>query len=336
MALFKNGSSHLTLCYKKGPSIKRVIEVLKDAPPINILGKDDFSNVGYENVNQLPESEFVTIDDVICFTEVYTEKAFPMKLVRKKVEEIRVTHEDYIGMKKVEFNRNYRDEIEHEILKELSPTCSTRTTRTDILLDLKEKRIYIEARGVSKNYLSIHRFQSIFEIEDIYIKSRFSQKIQKNVSHNILSEFFIYWLYTKTLNSDFKDNLKMSSNLQVKDHNTNISISGDIDSFLTIYKKLKTGRKVDSVSLSLPHPDFERCDKYSFSLSRKDLTIKKFSHFDFGGRGEVSVSTMLEKLYSLKDIDLYVDKLAHSFEKEIEGSRLGDLFVELRGLKVEE
>ncbi len=335
MALFNNSSSHLTVCFEEiNQTSIEIVESLKSMTVKNILGKEDFGTTGYQGINEENPSELIVFEDFISLVEVSQDKVFPNKFINAKVNKMREDDPQYKGMSKKEFKEECFEELKYELMKEMSPLCTVKTSKTQILINLKTKRIYLEGKNLQKSYVTLNKLERLLGIEGLYIKNRFSKRLLENINHSILSELFIFWLYNKAMSDDFKDKLKMSSKLSIKDGLTKIAISGKIENFIEIYKDLKNNRKIDKIFLELPEDlEEDSASRYKFEISTKDTIVRSFKDLHYSCPKTIVVSTLFERSGSLENMDIYLDKLVHAFEKDIEGEEINELFCELRGLQ---
>ena len=253
-----------------------------------------------------------------------------MKKILKKVEEIRL--QEYPTIKKKDFNDNYKQDIIEELSLNESPTCPVSENKNEVIIDMDKSRAYISMKSDSRIYGTISRLESSLGLEGIYIESRFNRHNIKQVGLKDLRELFCFWLYEKAKSDSFKDSLKMSTKLDMKDSATKVSIAGDVINFFDIYKKLKDRREITSVFLALPHELEDMPPKYDFALTSKSSGIKSFQTTEYSHPSYITASNLIERVNSFNEMDLYIENLVHQFEKEVEGVPLDELFADLRGL----
>jgi DNA recombination-dependent growth factor C len=338
MSLFKTTTSYATVIYESIDSMEDMLEHLKTLPVKNIIGTTDLSTRGYQAFPDVSAGEFLATDDFLYINEVAQEKKLPKKKINQLVEIERELH--YSEYSKKDFKEEMYDDVFHRFALLEAPKCSVQTSVTDILIDTKNKTIYINLKGNTKLTYTVYKLQENLGVVNPRIQSNISMDMLRawpSLKASLSNELFLFWIYKKATSEQIGD-LGVKMNMKVGDYDSQVAVKGKLSRFEDIFTRLESGRGIKEMSLSLPTPlveGEEQTDMFSFTIVISANGVKNF-RYHLNKYSYPCLSELGSRADNFKKLNLLLKRLFTKFEKDILNVGIDKYYAELRGLKEDE
>jgi DNA recombination-dependent growth factor C len=265
-----------------------------------------FSKLSDDDSNDIDISN----NKVVSFSIVVDKKKLPKKKIERMLED---SVNKYLSEHKKDPEDLEKDEMKDEIVKLLSVGQHPQRSSCGVIIDLREKLIYIEKKGWMSDFAAV-RLNVLCGLEMKYWVPFAKPMINKIPAKTM----FLQWLYLSMEKAKIELNvnseLTLSNDIKFFDDNNKITVKGNIVKFIDVYKKIMQGAKVEECTVKIAD---QAGDSFEYGFKLNDSYIHNFciKGRSYGGNEYELAISRCEEFNKFKQ---HLKNLVKIFEKTME------------------